>query len=105
MSEKRLLMLEKLTSGGSADPFAWYALALEYGNQGRVDDAVGTFTRLRALDPAYVPQYLMCGMALVRAGRPAEAKPWFEAGLEVAKAKGDKHAVEELGQALDDLDD
>ena len=80
MISKRLAVLEKMTSGGSADPFAWYGLAMEYKGLGRNDDAVATFVKLRALDPGYVPQYLMCGTLLLDLGRHAEARDWLEAG-------------------------
>jgi predicted Zn-dependent protease len=97
---KRLAVLEKMTSAGSTDPFAWYGLALEYKSLGRSDDAVATFTRLRALDPGYVPQYLMCGTLLLEMGRGADAGEWLREGVTVARGKGDSHALSELQDAL-----
>ena len=97
---KRLAVLEKMTSAGSTDPFAWYGLALEYKSVGRPDDAVATFVKLRALDPAYVAQYLMCGTLLLELGRPAEAGEWLQQGIATARAKGDSHALSELQDAL-----
>ena len=99
---KRLLYLEKITSEGSTDPFAWYGLALEYKTLGRVDDAVRTFAALRAKNPDYVAMYLMCGQMLADAGR-ADAREWLEAGLNVAAAKRDTHALGELEAALEAL--
>jgi predicted Zn-dependent protease len=52
---KRLVYLEKVTREGTTDPFPWYGLALEYRNLGRVDEALQTFTALRASTPTYVP--------------------------------------------------
>jgi tetratricopeptide (TPR) repeat protein len=100
MSSKRLAVLEKMTAAGSADPFAWYGLALEYKSLGRTDDAVATFGKLRALDPGYVAQYLMCGTLLVDLGRAAEARDWLTAGVAAARAKGDSHALSEIDDAL-----
>lgn len=97
---KRLLMLEKMTRDGSKDPFHWYALALEYAGQGRHDDALATFGALRAMDPAYVPMFLMCGTMLVKAGRLDEGRAWLVDGIGVARSKGDQHALSELQQAL-----
>ena len=97
---KRLAVLEKMTSAGSADPFAWYGLAMEYKGLGRSDDAVATFVKLRALDPGYVPQYLMCGTLLLDLGRHAEAREWLREGVTTARAKGDSHALSELEDAL-----
>lgn len=99
-SEKRLALLEKMTSEGSTDSFVWYGLALEYASFGRTDDAVATFTRLRDQDPAYVPAYLMCGQLLVKANRTDEARAWLTTGLEKAHASGNDHAASEIESAL-----
>ena len=99
---KRLAYLEKITSEGSTDPFAWYGLAIEYKTLGRVDDALRTFASLRSKNPDYVPMYLMCGQMLADAGRP-DAREWLEAGVKAATAKRDSHALGELESALDAL--
>ena len=103
MSSKRLAVLEKMTGAGSTDPFAWYGLALEYKSLGRQEEAVATFGKLRALDPGYLPQYLMCGALLVELGRNAEARDWLSAGVATARQKGDGHALSELEAALGGL--
>ena len=64
------------------------------------DDALRTFEKLRELDPAYVPQYLMCGQMLAKAGRTAVAREWLDEGLATARAKGDTHAFGEIQDAL-----
>ena len=97
---KRLEMLEKMTGSGSRDPFAWYALAMEYAGAGRVDDALRTIGTLRDIDAAYVPMYLMCGTLLAKAGRVDEARTWLTLGTAAAKAKGDAHALGEIESAL-----
>jgi len=102
---KRLAMLEGMIDKGSKDPFAWYALAMEYAGLGRIDDALRTFTSLRDLDGGYVPQYLICGTMLVKAGRTHEGRGWLEEGIVRARAKGDAHALSELESALAELDD
>jgi predicted Zn-dependent protease len=101
---KRLAFLEKLTSEGSKDPFAWYGLANEYSGLGRVDDALATFEKLRALDASYVPQYLMCGQMLVNAKRPAEAKIWLEQGILACNKAGNTHALGEIQTVLAQLE-
>ncbi len=97
---KRLAVLEKMTASGSTDPFAWYALAMEYAGADRPDDALRTFEKLRELDAAYVPMYLMCGTMLLKLARADEGKAWLEAGVVAAKKKGDGHALSELEDAL-----
>lgn len=101
---KRLAYLEKVTSEGSKDPFAWYALANEYVSVGRPDDALRTFEKLRELDASYVPQYLMCGQMLVNQKRPEEAKVWLEQGVEAAKKAGNSHALGEITTLLATLE-
>ncbi len=102
---KRLAYLEKVTSEGSKDPFAWYGLANEYSNLGRPDEALATFEKLRALDATYVPQYLMCGQMLVNQKRPVEARVWLEQGISMAQKVGNTHALSELQNVLASLED
>lgn len=100
---KRLAFLEQHCAAGAADSFAFYGLGMEYRKEGRVDDAVATFEKLKAKDPTYVPMYLMAGQTLAEANRAAEARPWLEAGIEAARKKGDSHALGELESALANL--
>jgi predicted Zn-dependent protease len=100
VSSKRLAVLEKMTAAGSKEPFAWYGLAMEYSGLGRIDDALATFEKLRELDAAYVAMYLMCGTMLAKATRVDEGRAWLTAGIAVARAKADSHALSELETAL-----
>jgi predicted Zn-dependent protease len=102
-TSKRLEFLRKHTADGapgSADPFAWYGLAMEYRSLERNDEALATFETLRARNPDYVAMYLMCGQMLEKMGRPADARAWFSSGIEAARKKGDEHAASELEGAL-----
>ena len=101
---KRLSFLQKTTAEGSSDPLAWYGLAMEYRKLERWDEALQTFTALRAMKPDYVAMYLMCGQMLEGLARKDEAREWLEAGMEQARLKGDSHAASELQSALDALD-
>ena len=102
---KRLAYLEKVTREGSTEPMAWYGLALEYRTLERWDEALQTFTTLRANHPDYVAAYLMCGQMLEKLARKDDARSWLEAGIEVAKKKRDGHAQSELESALAGLGD
>jgi tetratricopeptide (TPR) repeat protein len=97
---KRLAFLEAHCQTPAADSFAFYGLAMEYRKEGRVDDAIATFTRLREKDAGYVPMYLMAGQTLIDAGRPDDARGWLDAGIEMARSKHDSHALGELESAL-----
>lgn len=101
---KRLAYLEKITSEGSKDPFAWYGLANEYAGLGRVDDALRTFEKLREMDASYVPQYLICGQMLVNSARRDEAHVWLTQGIEAATKAGNAHALSEIQNVLATLD-
>jgi predicted Zn-dependent protease len=97
---KRLAFLEQTTRAGTADSFAWYALALEYRRESRVDDAVATFEALKAKDPGYLPMYLMAGQTLLEAGKAELAVGWLESGIALAREKGDAKALGEIESAL-----
>ena len=97
---KRLAMLEKLTSSAQADSFSFYCLAMEYRKEGRVDDATRTFETLRDRDAGYLPMYLMAGQMLLEATRAGDAKAWLEQGIALASAKGDSKALGELESEL-----
>ncbi len=97
---KRLEMLEKLVAAGQADSFGRYALAMEYRKEQRVAEALAVFEALRKADPDYLPMYLMAGQLLIDASRPADARPWLEQGLALAKRKGDGKAAGEIEAAL-----
>lgn len=97
---KRLSVLEKLTASDGADSFAWYALAMEYRKEGRSEDALRAFETLRSRDAAYLPMYLMAGQLLVEAARLEEARQWLEAGIELARSKGDGKTLGELESEL-----
>ncbi len=103
---KRIPVLEKMIASGTKDPFAFYALALEYAGAERGEDALKTFGDLRELDPNYVPMYLMCGQLLIRMDRRADAKEWLTKGVAVARMKTDmasQKALHELEDALGSL--
>ena len=96
---KRLEMLQSLTEK-STDPFAWYALAMEYAKLERSQEALATYAKLRSLHPDYVPMYLMAGQLLIQLDQRAAAAEWLRAGIGVAREKGDAHALAELETAL-----
>lgn len=101
---KRLAYLEKVTSEGSKDPFAWYGLANEYSSLGRHEEALRTFEKLRELDASYVPQYLICGQMLANLKREEEARVWLTQGVEAAQKAGNTHALSEITNVLASLE-
>jgi tetratricopeptide (TPR) repeat protein len=102
---KRLETLEKMTASGQADAFAWYALAMEYRREGRMDDALRTFEALRSTHPDYLPMYLMAGQMLSELEQDDAARPWLEQGIALARERGDAKATGELEALLATCDE
>lgn len=99
----RIEMLQTFIAQKPRDPFPRYALALEYKNAGRLDEAQAAFAELSTLDPNYVPAYLHAGNLLVALGRREEARATYQAGITAATRAGDTHARGELEGALGSL--
>jgi hypothetical protein len=97
----RLAMIEALLAKGSEDPFHHYARAMELRSLDRLEEALAAYRDVRERFPDYVPSYLMGAQVAQELDLDDEAVAWCEAGLTVAKAKGDDHATRELGQLLD----
>jgi len=97
---KRLEMLEKLTSSGQAEALAWYGLAMEYRKLGRLDEALAAFQTLRTNEPEYLAMYLMAGQLLLENNRAPDARAWLEQGLAIAQRQGNHKTVGELQDAL-----
>ena len=85
------------------DPFPRYALALEYKNGGRLDDARATFDALMTSHPDYTAAYLHAGNTLVALGLRDQARDVYQRGVEVCARRGDTHARGELEGALSAL--
>jgi predicted RNA polymerase sigma factor len=100
---KRLEMLERMIAQGSKDPFVRYARALELRGAGELAAALGALEEVRALHPEYVPTFLMAGQIAAQLGREADARGWYEQGIEIAAAARDEHARSELQAALEGL--
>ena len=93
-------MLQAFIAQKPRDPFPRYALALEYKNGNRPDEAEALFGDLMKLDPDYIPTYLHAGELLVKLGRKDEARAVFQTGIAAATRRGDSHARGELEGAL-----
>jgi tetratricopeptide (TPR) repeat protein len=85
------------------DPFPRYALALEYKNAGRLDDARATFDALMTANPDYTAAYLHAGNTLLALGLRDDARAVYQRGVEACARRGDTHARGELEGALASL--
>ena len=93
-------MLQAFIAQKPSDPFPRYALALEFKNTGRLDEASALFSELMTKDPDYTATYLHAGNLLVTMGQKEQARGVYEAGIAAASRRGDAHARSELEGAL-----
>ena len=100
----RIEQLLSFIESSPTDPFPRYGLALEYKNNGRLEDAAKAFADLIAKFPDYVPAYLHAGNTLVALGRKDEAKKVLQDGVEASTRKRDFHAKGEIEAALAELE-
>jgi tetratricopeptide (TPR) repeat protein len=85
------------------EPFPRYALALEYKNGGRLEDARATFDALMTSHPDYTAAYLHAGNTLVALGLREQARAIYQRGVDACARRGDTHARGELEGALSSL--
>jgi tetratricopeptide (TPR) repeat protein len=97
----RVEQLRKFITQTPDEPFPRYALALELKGRGDAAGAAAEMQELLRRKPDYLAAYLQLGMLLQALGRADEAKSAYGKGQEVARSKGDSHALSELTQALD----
>lgn len=103
----RMEKIEAMLAADPDDPFLRYSLGMEHASLGDDEAAVRVFRELIALTPAAkdaVPAYHMCGQALNRLGREAEAAEVLRAGIAVARTVGDLHAAGEMDGLLATLE-
>ena len=86
------------------DSFARYAVALELRSLKRIDEAVEQLVELRRREPSYGATYYQLGELYAMSDRIDDAREAFRAGVDVARAAGDRHTQSELEVALDDLE-
>ncbi|MFI5288642.1 MAG: hypothetical protein ACHQ17_03290 [Polyangia bacterium] len=101
----RLDAIRKIVEQSPNDAFARYGLAMELKNAGLAEEAHAAFEELERRSPDYVAQYLMHGNLLAGLKRTAEAKAVLERGIEVARRTNNGHALGEMEQALETLED
>ncbi|MGH9445523.1 MAG: tetratricopeptide repeat protein [Terriglobia bacterium] len=104
MDNSRIEFLQQALDANPGDRFARYALAMEFSNSERPEEAWKHFQYLLERHPEYSPSYLQAGLYLVRRGRPEEARGILQKGVEVTQREGNLHAQGEIQAVLDDLD-
>jgi tetratricopeptide (TPR) repeat protein len=100
----RLARLKALVEENPQDRFARYGLAMELGNQGRLEESLGEFRALMSFDPDYLASYFQTGQTLEKLNRADEAREVYSKGIEVAARRGDMRTRGELESAINLLD-
>lgn len=101
----RLELLKSYLEKTPHDSFLNHALALEQVKLGQDAEAIRLFEDLLARDPGYVGSYYHLGAALQRMGNPEGAMAAYRKGIAIAREQGAGHALRELEQAADSLED
>ena len=99
----RIARIKEILKDSPNDSFLKHALALEYIKLNNDTDARQLFEELLSYEPGYVGSYYHLGKLLERAGETRQAIAVYEKGIEMAKAAKERHAMNELQTALDDL--
>ena len=99
----RIEQLEKWLADSPHDNFIQHALALEYIKLGRDEEARILFEKLLEYDPGYVGSYYHLAKLLERNGQITGAMQVYQKGMEKAQKAGDKHALNELRAAYEEL--
>jgi len=91
---------DRLYRSGLAVSPEYGALLREVGSvdvqRGRLADAVEPLEHYLSVEPSDPRGYLLLGLALQKAGRPAESNAVFQRGLSAAEKAGNQAAIEEF---------
>ena len=101
----RIEKIREMLEQNANDSFLLHALALEYIKAGSDDDALICFNQLLQHNPSYLGSYYHLARLYERQGAFAEAISTYESGIKLAQQTGERHALNELRMALDELVD
>ena len=99
----RLETIKTMLESAPDDVFLRYSLGMEYAAAGRHGEAAAEFKHCVEMDEGYLAAYVEAGKSLRSAGRLAEAKQMFAAGMELAAMKGESHVHDYIRQQLEGL--
>ncbi len=103
MNRKELLL--SLLKEDPKDPFARYALALEYRKENLLREAQEALESLKTDNPEYLPLYYQLGKLIEENGDEQAAMVVYREGLALATAQRDLKTRSELEEAIWMLED
>ena len=86
------------------DCFLWHALGLEYIKLGELLEAIASFKQVLSADKNYVGTYYHLAKAYVLTDQINLAIETYEQGIQIAQKLNEKHALQELRMALEDME-
>ena len=98
-TSQRLEYLNTLLDEDPDDSFVKYAIAKEYEKLDDLNTSIEKFVALRKDDPDYVGLYYHLAHIYTEIAETDKALEVYDAGIEVAKAQNDLHALSELRNA------
>lgn len=103
MNNLRISTLESYIKEDPADPFNYYALALEYVKED-ASKAERIFDELLVNHPDYLPTYYSAGTFHAECQNNEKAESILRRGIALAKKLEESKALRELQNALQNLD-
>lgn len=103
MTRKELLL--NLLKEDPNDPFARYALALEFRKENLLREAQEVLEALKSDQPDYLPLYYQLGKLIEERGNETEAMQVYREGLALATAQRELKTRSELEEAIWMLED
>lgn len=86
------------------DTFSKFALALEYFNDNQIDNAQMLFEHIYASDPEYLGLYYHLAKLYYEKSETDLARKTYNEGIELARKQKDNHSLQELQQALQEME-
>jgi Tfp pilus assembly protein PilF len=100
---ERIDKLRQMLASSPDDSFLNHAMAMELMAMGQEAEARSVLQTLLQRDPGYIGSYYQLAKLLERLGERDAALEWYEKGLSAAQKAGDRHAMNELRMAYDEL--
>lgn len=103
MSLDRIERYAKILAANPGNVLARFSLSQCYFDAGQYEQAIEEFRRVIEQKPDWMLAYLLLGRALIETGRPEEARPVLERGLQLAVRQGHGGPQADFAALLDAL--
>ncbi|MEO5643384.1 MAG: tetratricopeptide repeat protein [Bacteroidia bacterium] len=101
----RLSQLEQLLTEDPHDSFLQYGIALEYAKKGNVEEAISRIEKILSEKPDYLGAYYQLGQYYEAVNKNNAAIAIYEKGIVLAKQLKNMKTMNELKEALQQLED